>query len=276
MAKSRKTPRGSVSDSVGPPGDWPVWRKQLHALYYGRSDAAEKFRLGLLFFDIFSIVFFIVQSFLTYDGHLHLTELVLGTLFLAEYVARIAIEPNRLRFAFTIGSLADLIVIVSLLAPPLVENYAFLRVLRTLRLLRSYRAIVQLRDRYDFFRRNEEVVVATVNLFVFIFVVTALVYITQHEQNDQISNYVDALYFSVTALSTTGFGDIILIGTEGRLLAVLIMIFGISLFLRLIQTLFRPSKVHFECPDCGLLRHDADAVHCKHCGALVHIDTEGD
>jgi voltage-gated potassium channel len=39
--------------------------------------------------------------------------------------------------------------------------------------------------------------------------------------------------------------------------------------------LFRPQKVHYECPDCGLTRHDPDAVHCKHCGATIHIETEG-
>jgi voltage-gated potassium channel len=33
--------------------------------------------------------------------------------------------------------------------------------------------------------------------------------------------------------------------------------------------------VHFKCPDCGLTRHDADAVHCKHCGKVIHIETEG-
>jgi voltage-gated potassium channel len=33
--------------------------------------------------------------------------------------------------------------------------------------------------------------------------------------------------------------------------------------------------VHYKCPDCGLTRHDPDAVHCKHCGELLKIETEG-
>ena len=76
-------------------------------------------------------------------------------------------------------------------------------------------------------------------------------------------------------LTTTGFGDITMEDPAGRLLAVLIMIFGVSLFIRLAQTLFRSTKVHFECSDGGLTRHDADAVHCKHCGKVIHIETEG-
>jgi len=110
---------------------------------------------------------------------------------------------------------------------------------------------------------------------VFMLVMTALVFETQIGHNPDINNYADALYFTVTTLTTTGFGDITLEGTSGRLLAVMIMIFGVSLFIRLAQTVFRPNKVHYECPECGLSRHDADAVHCKHCGEVVNIPTEG-
>jgi voltage-gated potassium channel len=53
------------------------------------------------------------------------------------------------------------------------------------------------------------------------------------------------------------------------------MIVGISLFVRLVQTILRPTKVRYECPTCGLTRHDLDAVHCKHCGHELHIRTEG-
>ena len=42
----------------------------------------------------------------------------------------------------------------------------------------------------------------------FFFIMAGTVYETQHWRNPAISNYVDALYFTVTALTTTGFGDI--------------------------------------------------------------------
>jgi voltage-gated potassium channel len=126
-----------------------------------------------------------------------------------------------------------------------------------------------------FVRANEDVLFSIVNLLVFIFIITAVVYVTQEAVNPAISNYVDALYFTIATLTTTGFGDITLMGTSGRILAVLIMIFGISLFLRLIQTIFRPSKIRYECPACGLTRHEPDAIHCKHCGTLIHITSEG-
>jgi voltage-gated potassium channel len=114
-----------------------------------------------------------------------------------------------------------------------------------------------------------------VHLLVFIFIMTGVVYESQHAKNPLIANYVDALYFTVTTLTTTGFGDITLTGTWGRLISVVVMIAGVTLFLRLAQVLFRPTKVRFPCPQCGLQRHDLDAVHCKACGVVLNIPDEG-
>jgi len=38
---------------------------------------------------------------------------------------------------------------------------------------------------------------------------------------------------------------------------------------------FRPNKVRYPCPACGLERHEPDAVHCKACGQLINIPDEG-
>jgi voltage-gated potassium channel len=92
-----------------------------------------------------------------------------------------------------------------------------LRILRTLRLLHTYHILNRLRADSAFFRRNEDAIVAATNLGVFIFIMTGIVYETQHVRNDQIKNYVDALYFTITALTTTGFGDITLPGTLARI-----------------------------------------------------------
>ena len=109
----------------------------------------------------------------------------------------------------------------------------------------------------------------------FVFVLTAVVYVVEQHRNPKIQTYVDARYFTVTTLNTTGFGDITPTGTSGKILTIIIMVFGVSLFIRLIQTIFRPAKVLHPCPNCGLKRHDPDAVHCKHCGIVLNIPDEG-
>jgi voltage-gated potassium channel len=248
---------------------------EINELYNGASRRSRYFRWSLLAFDSITILYFVLASFFHHVDDLHMVEEAIGVAYLLEFTARLFISRQPLRDIFNPVGLADLIVIASLLAPSLAENFSFLRVIRALRLLRSYHMIRNLRQQSSFVRIHEDVIFSIVNLVVFIFIITAIVYVTQVGSNPAIRDYFDALYFTVATLTTTGFGDITLVGTGGHILAVLIMIFGISLFLRLIQTIFRPGKVRYECPACGLTRHDADAVHCKHCGTLLHITTEG-
>ncbi len=256
-------------------GFWHRLYLQIDHLYNGASVQARYFRWGLLAFDAITILYFIVASFLHHVDDLHIVEEVIGILYLLEFSARLFISKSRLRTIFHPVGLADIIVIASLLAPTLAENFSFLRVIRSLRLLRSYHMLKSLRQQSSFVRLHEDVIFSIVNLLVFIFVITAIVYVSQVGINPAIKDYVDALYFTIATLTTTGFGDITMVGTSGHILAVLIMIFGISLFLRLIQTIFRPGKIRYECPTCGLNRHDPDSVHCKHCGTVLHIITEG-
>jgi voltage-gated potassium channel len=250
-------------------------RVRLRELYYGWSAPAVRFRYGLLVFDLITIGFVVVSSFFYGAPVVEALDVVFGLLILAEFCARMLASRAPLNELVHPLGIADIIVIFSFLAPLAGENFGFLRIVRALRLFRSYQLVSRLRRDFPFFKRNEDAALSIVNLLVFILVMTALVYETQAPRNPAISNYADALYFTVTTLTTTGFGDITLQGTTGRLLAVLIMIFGVSLFIRLAQTLFRPQKVHYECPECGLSRHDPDAVHCKHCGAVINIPTEG-
>jgi voltage-gated potassium channel len=251
-------------------------RGKLFRLYNGADTTARLFRYALLAFDIGTIAFFIISSLVEHTAWFFIADYSIAVVLAADFLARLWISQRKSRHLMQPVVIADIVVILTLLAPAFLENFAFLRVIRVLRLLRSYHVLKELRHTSKFFKRNEEVIQSTVNLAVFIFFVTALVYVMQVRINPQISNYVDALYFTVTTLTTTGFGDITLEGSAGRLLAVMIMVFGVALFLRLVQTIFRPQKVHQECTECGLKRHDPDAVHCKHCGAVVNIETDGD
>ncbi|HUS97802.1 MAG TPA: potassium channel family protein [Hyphomicrobiaceae bacterium] len=250
-------------------------REKLRKLYRGSSRSAKSFRFALLAFDIASIAFFILSSVMQTQPWIVAADIIIALLISLDLAARFWIEDRPARLFMQATTWADIIVILTLLAPTFVESLLFLRVLRALRLLRSYRVLKDLRDEFAFFKRNEELIQSGINLGVFVFVMTALVYVLQVRTNPQISNYIDALYFTVTALTTTGFGDITLKDTSGRILSVVIMVFGVALFLRLVQTIFRPARVAYDCPDCGLNRHDADAVHCKHCGRVLHIATEG-
>ena len=261
-----------------PPRGWHgTLRTRLRYLHRADTPVAKQFRYGLLLLDAISIAWIILASFVQTTWFELTVDALLGLVLLGEFAMRLAAHRRPWRELVRPLNLADLAAILSLLLAPLLQGaLAFLRVLRTLRLLHSVKLIATLRSDLPFFRRNEEATLAAAQFLVFLFIMSGLVFETQHRTNPGIRNYADALYFTTTSLTTTGYGDITLPGTTGRLLSVVIMLAGVTLFLRLAQALFRPVKVRHECPSCGLMRHEPDAVHCKACGVVLHIPDEGD
>lgn len=251
-------------------------KTRIDRLYTGGGHRSIRFRYGLILFDAISILYFIVTAPFTATLAVHLISTVFGVLILLDFAARLWIAPDRLRMLRQLYTLADLVVIMVLILDPfLSHSLAFLRILRGLRLIHSYHLLRDLRRDSTFFRLREDAVIAAVNLVVFLFTTASAAYVLFFDQEPGVAAYVDALYFTVATLTTTGFGDITLATITGKLFSIFVMVFGVALFVNLARALFQPPKVRFTCPECGLLRHDPDAVHCKHCGHLLNIPTEG-
>jgi voltage-gated potassium channel len=173
-------------------------------------------------------------------------------------------------------NVADLLVVVSMFAPLVSQNYAFLRIIRAVRIARALAFLREESPLAKYLQNRRVLFERVVNLLVFLFVMSALVYADQINRSPDVKNYLDAFYFTVTSLTTTGYGDISLVGPSGRVLSIIIMLLGVTLFLRLLRALIvPPDRVNITCKACGLERHDRDAVHCKHCGTIVHIPTKG-
>ncbi len=198
----------------------------LRHYYTSPAPEAKRFRYGVLIFDLVTVAFIVATSFLPRTTLIEVLDVFFGAGMLIEFAARMYMVRSPWRELAHPTTWADIVAIVSFLAPLIGEGAGFLRVLRTVRLLRTYHLLRQLREDFSWFRRHEDVALASVNVVVFLFIMTALVYETQHVTNPQINHYADALYFTVTALTTTGFGDITLQGTSGRLISVVIMLLG--------------------------------------------------
>ncbi len=250
--------------------------RSIRLLYTGQGTRARRFRYGLIAFDVVTIAYFIVTAAMPATPFGTSVNTALGVLILLDLAARFWISDDLRREITRIYTLADLLVVLSLLLAPLfAENLAFLRVLRGLRLIHSYHLLRDLRRESLFFRRHEDAILASVNLFVFIFVTTSVVFVLAFGEQAGAEGYIDALYFTVATLTTTGFGDIIMTTPSGKLLSVFIMVVGVALFVQLARAIFQPSKIKYKCPECGLNRHELDAIHCKHCGEPLKIETVG-
>jgi voltage-gated potassium channel len=273
MSKSDVEPASGKRDSAE--RGFARLRSRLRLLYHSQSPGAQRFQFAVLVVDLAIIVFFIATPLLRNDEWFLWIDYSVAALLLADIVARALASTDILRWLRQMPVIIDIFILITLLAPTWLVNLGFLRILRLWTLTRSRIFWRPLRKRG--LMLYQEPIQAVINLLVFLFVVTGFVYtaFARRGADASIAGYVDALYFTVATVTTTGFGDIVLPGTWGKLASVVIMIIGISLFVRLAQSIFRPAKVHFPCPQCGLQKHEPDAVHCKACGHLLNIPDEG-
>ncbi|MBC6983177.1 potassium channel family protein [Caulobacter sp. 17J80-11] len=245
----------------------------LHALYHGGSQTSVRFRYGVLVVDLALIAFFIAAPLLRGRPGFLIVDYALALVLGLDIAARAIAWCDFRQWIRRPIVWLDLFVLATLLFPQTLFNFGFLRVLRLWTLINSDFFWRTIGRRYDD-TRVEDTTRAIAALVTFVFVVTGFVYTSFAMRYEGISGYVDALYFTVTSLTTTGYGDVTLPGVWGRILSIVTMLVGVTLFLRLAQALFRPPKVRFPCPTCGLMRHDPDAVYCKACGTLLNIPNE--
>ena len=112
-------------------------RARLRALYEGPAPASDRFRYGLLTFDLLTVTWLIASSFLPRGPHNTTIDVAIGLVFLADFLVRLWISRRPSRDLLNFWGIADILVIVSLLVPIWGEGLAFLRVLRLYRVIHS-------------------------------------------------------------------------------------------------------------------------------------------
>lgn len=253
----------------------------LFWLYSGHGKWPSIFRWAMLVFDIVTIGLFLFHPVVSWRGMETKADAVwiaidaiIAAVIALDLAARFYIERHKLRFFLHVTNLADLVVAATLLVPFVAQNMVFLRVFRVVRLVRAFEFLDQRHSFSKWLNYNSFVVSKVVNLVVFVFIVTAFVFVDQAGKNEKIVTYLDALYFTLSTLTTTGFGDITMVGVPGRWLSIVMMVLGVSLFLQLIRAIAIGDKLRHECPACTLMLHERDAAHCKRCGANLFPEGE--
>lgn len=252
------------------------YKNLLNRLYTGTSAGSVRFRYTLIAFDLATVAYVMATLPLEVTPVLRLINLAIALVILFDFSARLWISGERWRYFFQVYVISDLLVLISLVFNPYFAfDLTFLRILRGLRFAHSEYLLRDLRRDFSVFKENEYVFVACVNFAVFLGITVAAVYSFFPAIGRGADGLVNAVYFTVTTLTTTGYGDIVPNSNGAKLTSVVVMVVGVTLFVNLARAVFRPKKVPHDCPACGLHLHDVDAVHCKHCGGMLRIKTGG-
>jgi voltage-gated potassium channel len=217
-------------------------------------------------------------------------EVVIVIFFIIEYVARLFAAQNRVRQLVDVYSIIDLIAILptlSMILLPLIGitlDISFIRFIRAFRTFRIFRFLRFTADSEFFFGSITPQLLKVARLIltvlIIFFISSCLFFYVENNLNPSVKNFGDALYFSVVALTTVGFGDIIPLSDAGKWVTVLMILSGIVLIPLQISQIVKEwvrmaTKKETICSKCGLRYHDEDASHCKSCGQVIYQEYDG-
>lgn len=244
-------------------------RSRLREFYYGHTRDAVRFQGVLFALDLLVIGFFIASQLIAEQWWFWAADAAIAGFVAIDLGARLFALGTFKRWLKFPTTWIDLVVLATLLLPALLHNWGFLRILRLWTLVHSERFWnVLARGKWDD-THVEDLSKAITTLVVFIFLAAGAAQALFLGEHPKLNNFIDALYFVVTSLTTTGYGDITIDSAGGRLFSIALMLIGISLFFGIAQKAFAPQKRIERCHDCGTDRHDLDARHCKSCGAQL-------
>ena len=219
------------------------------------------------------------------------SEMIIVLFFIVEYAARLYAAKNRFKHFVDIYSIFDLIAILPTLFMFFIPlfgimlNIAFIKLIRCLTVFRVFRFLRFTADPDFFFGSINIQILKVMRLFTTVlmifFISSGLFFFVESNLNQDVKNFGDAFYFSVVALTTVGFGDIIPLSDAGKWVTVLMIISGIIFIPWQISKIVKEwarmaTKKLVICPGCGFRYHDEDASHCKSCGHVIFQEYDGD
>jgi len=264
----------------------PRWRTRLHeVIFEADTRAGRAFDVVLLIAILVSVAAVMLESVAaireTHGDALRAVEWAVTVAFTVEYVLRLVAVERSWRYALSFLGLVDLFAIAPTYVALVVPAAHSLIVIRVVRLLRVFRILKLaqflgeaqlLTTALRASRRKITVFLGAIGTAVVI--VGALMYVIEGEAHGFTSVPV-SMYWAVVTMTTVGYGDIAPRTPLGQFLAALVMILGYGIIavptgIVSVELAHASRAVSRQaCPACGVEGHDADAVHCKYCGARL-------
>ena len=208
----------------------------LKRLVEGSEGPGRTFDLGVQCLIVLSLVAFAVETLPDLSAptrrFLKVFETATVLLFSLEYVLRLLVADRKMGFVFSFFGIVDLAAIL----PFYLATGLDLRSIRIVRLLRLFRlfkfarysaTIRRLRQAFALVR--EELTLFLVLIAIVMYVASVGIYYFEREAQPQaFASVFHALWWSLTTLTTVGYGDVYPVTTGGRVFTAVVLLIGLG------------------------------------------------
>ncbi len=277
----------SSPEDPGPNDPSPTARERLHeVIFEADTKSGRIFDILLLWGIVASTGVVMLESVESVRAEfgplLTRAEWAFTGLFTVEYLLRLLAVRRPLRYARSFFGVIDLLSILPTWLTLVIPGTQPLMAVRAIRLLRVFRVL----KLGNFVAQGDLLMEALrasrVKILVFLFAVLnltvvlgAVMYLVEGPVNG-FTSIPMGMYWAIVTLTTVGYGDITPASDLGRLISSVVMVIGYGVIAIPtgivsveIARAMRPAVSTQACLSCSLSGHDADAVHCKHCGTRL-------
>jgi len=248
------------------------------------SEVFNGFILFLIATNVVAVILETVPSLAkTYARAFYYFELFSVIVFSAEYLLRlwvITISPTykgsfggRLRYVFSLMSIIDLAAILPFYLPMLITvDLRFTRSLRLFRLFRLFKAgrytnAIGLIQSVIKEKQSELSITAFLVGILIILSSSALYLLENPSQPEKFSSIPQAMWWSISCVTSVGYGDVYPITPLGRVFGALLALLGVALFAL-------PAGILASGFDEALRqqKHSDKTIACPRCGESIPLD----
>ncbi|WP_020210270.1 ion transporter [Gilvimarinus chinensis] len=272
------------TEQYSPPANESL-RQKLNRIIFGwESPAGKLFDVCLIWAISISVLVLMLESVewivREYDLWLRAAEWTFTLLFTAEYLTRVYCAERRWAYVKSFYGIVDLLSILPSYLAFFIPGANNLLIIRLLRVLRIFRILKLARYLSEANLLMRTMLLARRKIFVFFSSVLvlsvifgSLMYMVEGPAHG-FTSIPKSIYWTIVTITTVGYGDIVPQTILGQIISAAAMLTGYSIIAvptgiltaELAQEMQR-DRYRRHCPECKRSGHEADAAHCKHCGA---------
>ena len=201
------------------------------------SKAGRIFDLFIQSLIVISLITFTIETLPNLDTEeklfLRILETAIVIIFTIEYVLRIIVADNKLKFIFSFYGLIDLFAILPFYISTGIDLrsiriFRLLRLFRILKIVRYNRAIERFKNAFRDIR-TELVLFFMTTAFLLYIAGVGFYYFENSAQPDVVQSVFDGLWWAIITLTTVGYGDVYPITIGGKIFTFIILLIGLGI-----------------------------------------------